>query len=99
MEYRNGIGVARQDLVDLTLLRTPKGECQERERVLTSGLPHLAKKFIPSHLIQVIPNAGGEASVAAAHAADRVRPGGGVRDQKGSTAVVRVRVQYLVGVS
>ena len=52
-----------------------RGECQE-EGVFTSGFPHLVKKFIPSHLIPIIPTAGGEVSVAAAHAVDRVRPGG-----------------------
>ena len=57
----------------------PQGRLQERERVFTGGFPHLVKDFIPSHLIPVIPTAGGEAKVAAAHAADRVRQGGGGR--------------------
>jgi len=57
---------ARRDLVDLALRRTPMGDSQERKRVLISGFPHLVKEYIPSHLILVIPTAGGEASVAAA---------------------------------
>ena len=87
--------LARQDLVDLALRRTPKGECQEHERVFTSGFPHLVKEFIPLHLIRVIPTEGGEASVAAAQAADRVRPW----DQKGSTAIVHVWVRYPMDMS
>ncbi len=47
----------------------------KRARSATSSIS-LVKEFIPSHLIPVIPTAGGEASVAAAQAADRVRQGG-----------------------
>jgi hypothetical protein len=54
----------------------PQGRLQERKRVFTGGFPHLVKEFIASHLIPVIPTAGEEASVAAAHATDRVRQGG-----------------------
>ncbi len=55
--------------------------------------PHIVKEFIPSHLIPVIPTAGGEASIGAAHAADRVRQrGAAVRDLRVSTAGARVRV-------
>ncbi len=45
---------------------------------MTNGFPHLVKEFIPSPLILVISIAGGEASVAAAKAADRHRTGGAV---------------------
>ena len=71
----------------------PGGGCQEQARVFSGGFPHLVKEFIPSHLISVIPTAGGEASVAAVQAADRGRRGGSRTGSQGLTAVVRVRAQ------
>ncbi len=57
---------AREDLVDLALRRTLGATYQEREGVFPNGFPHIVKKFIPSQLILVIPNASGATSVASA---------------------------------
>ena len=61
----------------------------------------IVKEFIASHLIPVIFTVDGEASLAAADAADCDRPEGGgavVRDHRvSSTAGLRVRVQATIG--
>jgi len=67
---------AREDLVNLALRRT-QGRLPRAGWGFTIGFPYLDKEIIPSHLIQVIPTAGGATSVAEAQAADRDRRGEG----------------------
>ncbi len=92
MEYRNGFGAttptsaaeraARQDHVDLALRRTPGATVRGRRGVFPCGFPHLVWDLFYTSPTVIESTAGGAASVAAAQAAGRGRPGGGaaVRD-------------------
>jgi len=78
---------------------TPKDDCEERRGVFTGGLPHHVEDVISSRIFIVIPTACGEASQPRHNRGSRPSGEAIIRDSKGSTAVIRVRVRCLVRVS
>ncbi len=88
---------AREDPSNLALRSTPWATARSRRGIFPSGFPHYVEEFITplySH------NCRRWGSIAAAAQPRVEAAGGGDRTGfDGSTAVVRVRVRYPVGVS